>query len=280
MIGGSKRRSNWRPVGAPQMRDIDNPQISEAMMVWTEGEQVLKMVGATLGTGCDVMNIGRQVKPADNTAVSIAQARLLLVIAPFATTPIAVVDARKERSLMLTLTEAIAEIVLMHLRWVKTDLASAVGAQHGGTILPTCRRGEALPFTVAGIRSTGDALCQGGWMSGDSCSTHRTRLRFLTATIIAVMLSTVLMVLDIARLLAGIVCFGNDAATAARTDNRGFITSIGALSCHGLPLPNAFVKNSIPHNNSYGKSTIALPARGTAHGASRGAALQLACGWA
>lgn len=177
-----------------------------------------------------MVNVGRQIEPANNATVAVSDAGLLLIVAPFATSPITVVHCTDDAGVMLIFAVAIAIVMDAYLRRVQSYLSAALVARDNGFRLPARRTGQALPFTVALVTAACDMWVRRPFLKRRTA--HRARIGGFPAAIVAVVRAAMLMRVDVASLLARVQRFGHNAPTPASTDHGRFVGAVIASAHH------------------------------------------------
>lgn len=148
------------------------------------------------------MGLNNEIKTAYNAPVVIPDKSLFSMKSLLAALPIAIIDTRKKRSVVLSLTKAIAIMILAIFQLARKSLnfIPAIIARYDEFILPSGLCGQSLPFNVTGSIAARYARLGGPFI--ESSTTDRASTLFLAATIITVVLASVLMGIDKAGLLA------------------------------------------------------------------------------
>lgn len=101
------------------MLNVDDAPVSHPVMVRAKCYQVEEIISATVTPGCDVVDIGGHVEPADDAAMFVSLTNLFPDELPLAAFPVAGIDAGKQGSVVPTVAEPIAIVVFVDLARIK-----------------------------------------------------------------------------------------------------------------------------------------------------------------
>jgi hypothetical protein len=210
------------PVSTAQMFDVNNAEVGEPVMIGAQGDEVGKVVCSALADWSDVMGVISEVKTADNAPMTIPQKGLVAEVAPFSALPISVAVSRLWVAFSQTVSVAI--VSLFDLAGEQAQFAPAIGARDGSFDGAPGGGSQSLPSAVAKIGATSYANLRGPFVKG--LTAYSTGALLLTAAIVAVVLASVLVLVDVAVLLAGVSLGGYFlAATAGAKDGGSHIAS-------------------------------------------------------
>lgn len=220
MIGVGRRISSntWVPVKVTQMLNIDNHQISHCMMVRAKGDQVGKCVSPTIGKRGDMVDMNMEIEPANDAFITISDHGLLFNKFPFTTLPVAVEVRHFWVSVVHALTIAI--VSFLHLAREFLKHLTAVMTRDINFIYPSRFCGHALPFEIAIAIATRNLVHARPLLKG--IAANRARNLFLTAFIVSVVLSAMLVLIYVYALMPTFLSRNHFAATTS-TENRCFI---------------------------------------------------------
>ena len=226
MIGVRRRINNHSgtPGCISEMFDVDDIQIGHSMMIGAKGNQVVKRICAALCKGRDVVYMHMVIEPADNALVVIPQHGLLFNKLPFAALPVPI----HVRKLWVGIGKAlsIAIVTFLHLAREFLNFPAAIVTGNSNFISAAGRCRHALPFKIASPIPASYPVNAGVFLK--RLTTNRAGDSFLAAPVIAVVLSSVLMVLDISVLSTwGLALWNNFTATARAINGLFGVDMIG-----------------------------------------------------
>jgi len=185
------------------------------MMVWAEGNEVLDFVVSAVGFCHYVMHVRDEPKAAHDTPMIVTDAGLCLEVFPAAALPAAVIHTADNRTMVRRLAEPIAEIVGMDLARIAAQLCPALVAIDDNLILPPLRRANPLPQAIALIISAGYLAI--AWIGTERTAAYWADAPLFSASVVPVVLATMLMPIDKSWLLAWVARFPDRLTTTART---------------------------------------------------------------
>jgi len=185
------------------------------MMVWAEGNEVLDFVVSAVGFCHYVMHVRDEPKAAHDTTMIVTDTGLRLEVFPSAALPAAVIHTADNRTMVRRLAEPIAEIVGMDLARIAAQLCPALVAIDDNLILPPLRRANPLPQAIALIISAGYLAI--AWIGTERTAAYWADAPLFSASVVPVVLATMLMPIDKSWLLAWVARFPDRLTTTART---------------------------------------------------------------
>lgn len=182
------------------MLDIYDTKVSQIMMIGAKCNQICNIVRAVFGTGRDMVNLDENIKTTYHTAIVITYQGLTSVILIFAASPVAITRT----SFWIVLSKAIfvAIVSFFNLARKQAQFIITIGTINLDFVYTSGASDESLPFAITRWATTRCTNLRGP--SIERFATYRASSFFLASAIVAVMLTTVLMGIDIFGLSAGV----------------------------------------------------------------------------
>lgn len=187
-------------------------------MIWAKSNQVGKLVRATIGNRCDVMDLDIELETANDALVIVPQQNLFADKPPFTTLPVAIqVVLFRE---VCSQAKAIAEVPFFHLARILPEFLPAIRALYGDLVFATRRGSKSLPLSVALIAAACAPVMARPCFKGRTANWAASC--FLAATVIAIVLATMLVEIDVLILPTWVFVAGNDLTTTASAVDNGW----------------------------------------------------------